>query len=110
MKRQIARVLLALIGWRAVGAMPDTPKAVLVVAPHTSNWDFPVMLLLVNGMPGHSALGALGCGISNALIGWLALVGSVFYILSSERLKAYRLMQGWRRPCWRDRTGLWRAG
>lgn len=46
MKRQIARMLLALFGWRAVGAMPDVPKAVLMVAPHTSNWDFPVMLLL----------------------------------------------------------------
>lgn len=46
MKRGIARVLLALLGWRVEGAMPSDPKVVLVVAPHTSNWDFPIMLLL----------------------------------------------------------------
>lgn len=46
MRQWLARRLLALFGWRAEGAAPDLPKYVLVVAPHTSNWDFPVMLLL----------------------------------------------------------------
>ncbi|HNP84547.1 MAG TPA: lysophospholipid acyltransferase family protein [Kouleothrix sp.] len=46
MKRGLARLLLRLMGWRVVGAMPPAPKVVLVVAPHTSNWDFPIMLLL----------------------------------------------------------------
>ena len=46
MRRQLARAVLELFGWRAVGALPDAPTIVLVVAPHTSNWDFPVMLLL----------------------------------------------------------------
>lgn len=27
-------------GWRFEGALPDLPKFVLIVAPHTSNWDF----------------------------------------------------------------------
>lgn len=27
-------------GWRFEGAMPDLPKFVVIVAPHTSNWDF----------------------------------------------------------------------
>lgn len=27
-------------GWRIVGNAPDLPKFVLIVAPHTSNWDF----------------------------------------------------------------------
>jgi len=46
MRRWFANMLLALFGWRAVGALPDNPKGVLVVAPHTSNWDFLVLLLL----------------------------------------------------------------
>jgi 1-acyl-sn-glycerol-3-phosphate acyltransferase len=46
MRQWLARRLLALLGWRAEGAPPDLPKYVLVVAPHTSNWDFPVLLLL----------------------------------------------------------------
>lgn len=31
--------LLRLLGWRIRGHWPDLPKAVVIVAPHTSNWD-----------------------------------------------------------------------
>lgn len=31
--------LLKLLGWKPVGAHPSHPKAILVGAPHTSNWD-----------------------------------------------------------------------
>lgn len=34
------RGLLRLLGWRIEGAIPDVPKLVIAVAPHTSNWDF----------------------------------------------------------------------
>jgi 1-acyl-sn-glycerol-3-phosphate acyltransferase len=37
--RKFARLLLRLGGWTAVGGVLDDPKAVLVAAPHTSNWD-----------------------------------------------------------------------
>jgi len=30
------------LGWRLEGRFPDLPKFVIIVAPHTSNWDFPV--------------------------------------------------------------------
>jgi 1-acyl-sn-glycerol-3-phosphate acyltransferase len=33
---------MRLIGWRFEGPFPDVPKCVLIVAPHTSNWDFPI--------------------------------------------------------------------
>lgn len=35
----IARGLLRLGGWTAVGQKPDVSKAVFIAAPHTSNWD-----------------------------------------------------------------------
>ncbi len=35
----IARFLLRLGGWTAVGDVPKARKAVLIGAPHTSNWD-----------------------------------------------------------------------
>jgi 1-acyl-sn-glycerol-3-phosphate acyltransferase len=35
---------LRLCGWRVEGQMPAVPKAVLIAAPHTSNWDLPFML------------------------------------------------------------------
>lgn len=42
------RRMLELAGWRIEnidGGFPDAPKFVLIVAPHTSNWDFPVGLM-----------------------------------------------------------------
>jgi 1-acyl-sn-glycerol-3-phosphate acyltransferase len=33
---------MRVLGWRLAGALPDLPKFVIIVAPHTSNWDFPV--------------------------------------------------------------------
>jgi 1-acyl-sn-glycerol-3-phosphate acyltransferase len=37
--RSIAKLLLKLGGWTAVGGIPEDKKAVLIAAPHTSNWD-----------------------------------------------------------------------
>jgi 1-acyl-sn-glycerol-3-phosphate acyltransferase len=39
MLRLIARALLKLGGWTPVGGTIDVPKAVIIAAPHTSNWD-----------------------------------------------------------------------
>jgi 1-acyl-sn-glycerol-3-phosphate acyltransferase len=41
-----ARLILRLTGWRIVGGVPAAPKYVLIAAPHTSNWDFPVALMV----------------------------------------------------------------
>ena len=38
--RVIGRAYLRLSGWRIEGSFPVDPKYVLIVAPHTSNWDF----------------------------------------------------------------------
>jgi 1-acyl-sn-glycerol-3-phosphate acyltransferase len=35
---------LKTLGWRVEGDIDDHPKMVAIVAPHTSNWDFPVGL------------------------------------------------------------------
>lgn len=34
--------LLAAIGWRVVGPWPSVDRFVLIVAPHTSNWELPI--------------------------------------------------------------------
>ena len=38
----LGRTALALFGWRIEGTIPNLPKFVIAVAPHTSNWDFVV--------------------------------------------------------------------
>jgi 1-acyl-sn-glycerol-3-phosphate acyltransferase len=40
----LGRFLMRVTGWRFEGEVPDVRKMVLIVAPHTSNWDFPVGL------------------------------------------------------------------
>lgn len=36
-----ARLILLIFGWKVVGGLPEgLKKCVLIVAPHTSNWDF----------------------------------------------------------------------
>lgn len=43
--QRIARWILQLLGWRLAFEDPLTRRYVLIVAPHTSNWDFPLGLL-----------------------------------------------------------------
>ena len=38
-ERGIARWALRRSGWRVRGELPDIPKAVIIFAPHSSNWD-----------------------------------------------------------------------
>ena len=38
----IAHLMMLVTGWRFEGALPNLGQFVLIVAPHTSNWDFPV--------------------------------------------------------------------
>ena len=37
--RWLGRCILRLGGWRVVGPIPDLRKAVVIAAPHSSNWD-----------------------------------------------------------------------
>jgi 1-acyl-sn-glycerol-3-phosphate acyltransferase len=45
MRSRLASVVLRVSGWTAVGQVPRT--GVVVGAPHTSNWDFVMMLLVM---------------------------------------------------------------
>jgi len=45
--QRLAHFILRLIGWRTHVIRPHTSKYVLIGAPHTSNWDFGIMLLLM---------------------------------------------------------------
>jgi 1-acyl-sn-glycerol-3-phosphate acyltransferase len=38
--RAIGRAWLGVAGWRVEGVLPDLPRVVVAVAPHSSNWDF----------------------------------------------------------------------
>ena len=38
--RWLGRTVLRLSGWKILGEIPAIPEMVIIVAPHTSNWDF----------------------------------------------------------------------
>ncbi|MEH6634191.1 MAG: 1-acyl-sn-glycerol-3-phosphate acyltransferase [Halioglobus sp.] len=44
MKKRFARWLLHLLGWQIEGTRPEHDCYILIAAPHTSNWDLPLML------------------------------------------------------------------
>lgn len=44
--RFISLTYLKVFGWKVEGSMPDIKKCVVIAAPHTSNWDFPITLFL----------------------------------------------------------------
>lgn len=45
--RWVGRTGLRLMGWHVEGELPKEPKLMFTVAPHTSNWDFIVGLLVM---------------------------------------------------------------
>ena len=38
--KKISKLILRLAGWTIVTTVPEPPKSVICVAPHTSNWDY----------------------------------------------------------------------
>ena len=47
LSRALGLLLLRLSGWRVAGEFPDVPKAVLALAPHTSNMDGVVVAMII---------------------------------------------------------------
>jgi len=47
--RVLSKIILKIIRWQVIGSLPeDQKKYVLIVAPHTSNWDFILFVLVVS--------------------------------------------------------------
>lgn len=48
--QRLAHLILPLIGWRVEGRLPEADKYILIVYPHTSNWDLPVGLVCAHAL------------------------------------------------------------
>jgi 1-acyl-sn-glycerol-3-phosphate acyltransferase len=53
--RQACHGVLRVCGWRTSLTWPPEPRGLIMVYPHTSNWDFPlgVLFKLAHGLPAH---------------------------------------------------------
>lgn len=72
--QRIALRILHKLGWTLNYKPLPGPRGILVVYPHTSNWDFPIGVLakLAIGEPFHFiAKSSLFTGLTGFLIGWL---------------------------------------
>lgn len=48
--RSLGRAILRLMGWRIEGDFPDRPKLIVVVAPHSSNIDWILSVVVIWGL------------------------------------------------------------
>jgi 1-acyl-sn-glycerol-3-phosphate acyltransferase len=120
--RGIGRLGLAILGWRFEGEVPDRPRLVIVVAPHTSNWDFLVGLFAAFSLGFHFRF--LGKdSLFRPPLGWFmrwtggisvnrkAPDGVLEAAVASFRKEAFLLAiapEGTRRRVDRWKTGFWR--
>ncbi|WP_372863093.1 lysophospholipid acyltransferase family protein [Spongiibacter sp.] len=53
--RPLFLFITKLLGWKILGEKPEYKKCVMIAVPHTSNWDFPAMMVIafVLGMDVH---------------------------------------------------------
>lgn len=54
LSRWFGRFIFRIFGWRWVGDMPDLDKYIVVVAPHTSNWDYIFVVGVIKGLGIHA--------------------------------------------------------
>lgn len=52
--KSFCRFLLRLFGWKVIYAVPNYPKSIICVAPHTSNWDFVLGKIAYWSVGGHA--------------------------------------------------------
>jgi 1-acyl-sn-glycerol-3-phosphate acyltransferase len=43
---ELSKIILRICRWRKAGRLPGISKYVMIIAPHTSNWDMPVGLVI----------------------------------------------------------------
>ncbi len=121
--RALGRLVLAMAGWRVAGNFPDCGKMVVVVAPHTSNWDtfFGIVLVFALGLDAHwMGKHTLFLGPLGPLMRWLGgipvdrnrptdRVGQVAAEFERrEKLLLAIAPEGTRRKVERWKSGFWR--
>lgn len=104
-----ARAYLAMLAWGMPAALfyrtfyafcngLGRPRPLMLIALGGTLLHGLLAGVLVTGKYGGDGLGALGCGVSNAVVGWFALICSAFYLIHGKPLAHYRLLHAWQRP------------
>lgn len=98
--RWLARCYLKLGGWKVVGVVTDAPRFIIIGAPHTSNWDFIIVMataislnVRVSWMGKHTLFNGFGGGFLRWL-GGIPVDRNAAEGIVGENVKAFRESDG----------------
>jgi 1-acyl-sn-glycerol-3-phosphate acyltransferase len=90
-RRWLGGLVLAIAGWRIEGDLPNLRKFVLIVAPHTSNWDFFIGFMVYLALQFET----LWFAKHTALRGPLGPLGRHFGAVAIDRSRAGNVVQAY---------------
>lgn len=86
------------------------PKALMVISALVTASHVPLAWALVNGALFWPAMGGTGCGLSTALVNWLAVLCGGLYLVLHKGYARYRLFAQLQGPRWLAQRDLLRLG
>ncbi len=69
MFQSVSKFILRVLGWKMVGQLPNEKKFIIIIGPHTSNWDF-ILGMVVRGAMGANVRFLAKHQLFNAPYGW----------------------------------------
>lgn len=100
----IGRLFLRLSGWKVTGDIPNIPKVMAAVAPHTSNWDFVVGVAIMWAMDLHLSFFGKHTLFTGLFGRWMRWIGGI----PVDRTSAHGLV-GEAVKAFQERDSLWFA-
>lgn len=120
LRQRLARALLRWSGWRLVGEPPAVSHCVIIFAPHTSSWDFPLLLAVRCAFGRPVAYLAKHTLFRCPWAGLLRRTGAIPVDRTERHALVSTLAQAFRERAWlwlalspegtRDRTDHWKSG
>jgi MATE family multidrug resistance protein len=86
------------------------PRALMVISLIATSTHVPLAWTLTHGSLGLPPLGAVGCGLSTAMVSWLGLSCALVYLLRNPAYRRYRIFSHWQAPQPRALAALLRLG
>lgn len=86
------------------------PRALMAISAIVTSAHLPLAWSLTNGAFGLPELGGTGCGVSTAIVSWLAVVCGLIYLVRNPAYRPYRIFTHWQAPRPRALGALLRLG
>lgn len=100
----VGRLFLRVSGWKVTGDLPNVPKVMAAVAPHTSNWDFVVGVAIMWAMDLHLSFFGKHTLFRGLFGRWMRWIGGI----PVDRASAHGLV-GEAVKAFKERDSLWFA-